>query len=142
MVAKVPKPTLKLLNRMNHYTIEIYDKFLELNTIHPQPSLIFKPNILPNDEYNEHLHQNLPDFHELFRDRDMMIAFREFLYEKCTYENLSFYLNAEVLKITPEDQVERVAMAIYDTYFSPSASTPLNIDFSLSRKLNEEKKKT
>jgi len=141
MVEKLPSKLVKQLTKMDHYTIEIYDKFLENNTRHPQPSLIFKPNILPNDDNDEHRNQNLPPINELWRDRDMMLAFRQFLYDKCTYENLSFYLYCEVFKITPEDQIEQVATEIYDTYISPAATTPLNIEYMIAKKLEQDSKK-
>jgi len=141
MVDKLPKNLMKQLTKMDHETIQLYDKFIELNNKFPQTSHIFKPNILPFDDNEEHRHQNLPPIDELWKDRDMMLAFRQYLYEKCTYENLSFYLYYEVFQITPEDKMEEVSHEIYDTYFSSTAPTPLNIDYMCAKKLAEDVKK-
>jgi len=54
----------------------------------------FKPTTLPNDEYDEHLHQNLPDLDEIWYDRDLMLAFREYLNQQLANESLSFYMDA------------------------------------------------
>jgi len=119
----------------------LYDKFLELNKVYPQTTLIFKPNILPFDAYNEHTNLNLPPIGELWKDRDMMIAFRQYLYTKYSHENLSYYLYAEVFKLCPDDQLEQICNEIYENFFSPTAPTPLNIDFVLAKKLNEDRKR-
>lgn len=73
--------------------IKLLDQFLELNKEHPIDGG-FKPNVLPDDFYEEHLHTVLPDINEVWKDRDLFLAFREYLYQQFANENLSFYLEA------------------------------------------------
>jgi hypothetical protein len=144
MNEKINNKYLKNMMKMDPYTVEIYDKFLQLNLENPQKSsdMKFRPNVLPNDEYNEHLHQNLPDMGELFKDREMMLAFREYLYQQQTSENLSFFLYSVIFSnVIRDNELEAVANEIYNSYLSQSAKTQINIDYILQRKLNEDIKK-
>jgi len=119
MTKDISKSYMRELKKKNtfQYTSDLYDKFLELNRLHPQTTLIFKPNILPFDAYNEHTNLNLPPIGELWKDRDMMIAFRQYLYTKYSHENLSYYLYAEVFKLCPDDQLEQICNEIYENFF-------------------------
>jgi hypothetical protein len=73
--------------------ISLYDDFLEFNAKHPIEGG-FKPNVIPDDFYEEHLYTILPDISELWKDKDLFLAFREYLYQQIAHENLSFFLEA------------------------------------------------
>jgi len=140
MKNKVPTKTIRELTDEERYPLDIYEIFLSNNNMYSIPSEPFRPLVIPDDkDYNQHTHINLPPFKELWIDRDMMLAFRHFLYEKSTYENLSFYLHCEVFKISPEDQLTAMAQEIYDAYLAQNAKTPLNIDYLLNEQLNRER---
>jgi len=80
---------------------------------------------------------------ELWKDRDMMLAFREYLYQQSTSENLSFYLYSAMFSyIINEDEIESSANEIFNSYLSPSAKAQINIDYIQQKKLTEDMKKT
>lgn len=81
--------------------IDLYDKFYGLNTQFPTTeNAVFRATVLPNDAYQEHLHTTLPDIDELWKDKDLMLAFREYLYQQYAHENLSFFLEAGTKNIS------------------------------------------
>jgi hypothetical protein len=84
----------------------LYEEFFKLNQKHPIKGG-FKANVLPGihsynfplsyysnleDFYEEHLRIDVPEVHQLWFDRDLFLAFREYLYQQYAAENLSFYL--------------------------------------------------
>jgi len=119
-------------------TVQFYDKFLENNLLHPQDTLVFQPSVIPNDQYVQHRHTRLPPFREIWRDREMMLAFRKFLQISQSNENLSFFLRIALFEHVPEDQVETVAKEIFDIYFSPNAPYLLNIEYYEKEKIIDE----
>jgi len=93
--------------------VELYESFYALNQKHPttadgKPDGPFKATILPNDEYQEHLNTTLPAIEELWKDKDLFLAFREYLYNQQTQENLAFFLEcANYETITDEKEMEK-----------------------------------
>lgn len=133
---KLKRSKLKSLlkNEQVKELISLYDKFMELNTQWPclnHESGIFRPTILPNDQYAEHLNATqLPTIEELWKDPDLMLAFREFLYQSCSYENLSFYLEASNYEyLTDQKQIEKRAKEIAQKYICPNAPMALALDW-------------
>jgi len=118
-------------------TIAILDKFLGYNAEHPIVGG-FKPNVLPDDFYEEHLHTVLPDINEVWRDKDLFLAFREFLYQQFAHENLSFYLEAAHYEMLPADQRQQRAKEIYDKFIGPEASRMINLDGNLVTSLGKQ----
>lgn len=84
---------VKQITTTHSSIIDLYDTFLEFNRKHPIQGG-FKPNVLPDDFYEEHLNTVLPDMSEVWKDKDLFLAFREYLYQQIAHENLSFYLEA------------------------------------------------
>jgi len=119
--------------------IDLLDKFLQLNELFPtDESGVFRPTVLPNDAYREHLHTTLPDIEELFKDRDLFLAFREYLYQQLAHENLSFYVEAVNFETqTDEPEVAKRAKEIFDKFIGPQAAQPINLDFMVVERLKK-----
>jgi len=138
---KINKKKLKALQKKPRVqeVIDLLDKFLSLNQQYPtDESGVFRPTVLPNDAYREHLHTTLPDIDELFKDRDLFLAFREYLYQQLAHENLSFYVesaNFEVLN--DEAQIAKRAKEIFDKFIGPQAAQPINLDFLVVERLKK-----
>jgi len=132
----------KTITRAEPFTVELYDKFVELTIFHIPNLEDFRPTTLPNDEYNEHERQNLPTIDEVWLDRDLMLAFREYLYQQLASDNLSFYLkivNFELL--IPEEDLQQEAEEIYEQYISSDAQNNVNLDYTLVSKIEKSIKK-
>jgi len=98
----------------------------------------FRATVLPNDAYSEHLHTTLPDIDELWRDPDLMLAFREYLYQQFAHENLSFYLEAANYEyLTEQKEIEKRSKEIFDKFVGPSATLPINLDFVVTQRLQK-----
>jgi hypothetical protein len=123
--------------------IGILDQFLELNTQHPcTESGVFKATVLPNDQYSEHLHTTLPTIEELWRDPDLMLAFREYLYQQYAHENLSFYLEATNYEyLTDQKEIEKRAIEISEKFVGPTATLPINLEYMTIQKLQKSLQK-
>jgi len=138
---KISKKKLKVLQKKGNVAevIELLDKFLILNEQFPTDDTgIFRPTVLPNDAYREHLHTTLPDIGELFKDRDLFLAFREYLYQQLAHENLSFYVEAANFEIlTDEPEVAKRAKEIFDKFIGPQAAQPINLDFMVVERLKK-----
>lgn len=77
---------------------------------------------------------------EVWKDRDLFLAFREYLYQQIAHENLSFYLEAGKFPhfdlshpvahyetIPKEDRPKR-AKEIFNKFISPSAPVMVNLE--------------
>jgi len=142
---KIKKKKLKTLmkNERAMALALLYDNFHELNTKFPTTENgIFRATVLPNDAYQEHLHTTLPDIDELWKDRDLMLAFREYLYQQYAAENLSFFLEAANFEcITDDTEIERRSKEIFEKFVGTKASQPINLDYVLVEKLKKSLKK-
>jgi len=112
---------------------------LSLNEQYPTDETgIFRPTVLPNDAYKEHLHTTLPDIDELFKDRDLFLAFREYLYQQLAHENLSFFVESANFEcLTNEEEVTKRAKEIFDKFIGPQAAQPINLDFLVVERLKK-----
>eukprot|EP01129_Flabellula_baltica_P001207 TRINITY_DN110_c0_g4_i4.p1 TRINITY_DN110_c0_g4~~TRINITY_DN110_c0_g4_i4.p1 ORF type:complete len:341 (-),score=69.29 TRINITY_DN110_c0_g4_i4:94-1116(-) len=139
IAAKMGKKEKKRLRGLDEFTIGLYDKFTTLTNLAASEGSPFSPTTLPYDQYDEHIHQNLPDIEELWMDKDMTAAFREFLYIKASEENLSFYLAAVCFKyIIDDEDLEKQAHDIYDYYINPeTASLLINVDHLIKLKIQK-----
>jgi len=119
------------------------DKFLDLNVRFPcTENGVFKATVLPNDQYSEHLHTTLPGIDELWRDPDLMLAFREYLYQQYAHENLSFYLEATNFEyLTDQREIEIRAKEIAEKFVGPSATLPINLEFVVTQRLQKSLQK-
>jgi len=100
----------------------------------------FKPTTLPNDEYDEHLHQNLPDLDEIWYDRDLMLAFREYLNQQLANESLSFYMDAVYIEnFVQDDDLENKAKEIYDKYLG--GESKVDLEYNVVSKIEKAIKK-
>jgi len=139
---KINKKKLKAIQKKPIVleVIELLDKFLSLNEQYPttDENGIFRPTVLPNDAYREHLHTTLPDIDELFKDRDLFLAFREYLYQQLAHENLSFYVEAANFEsLTNEPEIAKRAKEIFDKFIGPQAAQPINLDFLVVERLKK-----
>jgi len=123
--------------------VDLYDAFLSLHETYPTTENgVFRATVLPNDAYQEHLHTTLPDIEELWKDKDLMLAFREYLYQQFAHENLAFFLeSANFESLSDQAEIDRRAQEIFDKFVGPNASTPINLDFVLVEKLKKSLKK-
>jgi len=134
------KPLLKLEEAQE--LVALLDTFLELNAQFPTMDNGFRATVLPNDAYAEHLHTSLPSIDELWRDPDLMLAFREYLYQQFAHENLSFYLEAANYEyLTDQKEIERRAKEIFDKFVSPNATLPINLDFVTTQRIQKSLQK-
>jgi len=138
---KIKKSKLKILqkNEIAKELIDLLDKFLALNTQYPtMENGVFRATVLPNDAYQEHLHTSLPDIDELWKDPDLMLAFREYLYQQFAHENLSFYLEAANFEyLTDQKEIENRSNEIFDKFVGPNAKLPINLDFVVTQRLQK-----
>jgi len=114
----------------------LYDQFYENNSKYPIKGG-FKANVLPDDFYEEHLRIDVPEVFQLWEDKDLFYAFREFLYQQYAAENLSFYLQLVNYETLAEEDLKQEANAIYAKFISPSAPFLIHIE---QPQLNEIKK--
>jgi len=142
---KIKSSKIKTLlkNEQAKELIELLDKFLELNARFPcTENGVFKATVLPNDQYAEHLHTTLPGIDELWRDPDLMLAFREYLYQQYAHENLSFYLEATNFEyLTDQREIEIRAKEIAEKFVGPSATLPINLEFVVTQRLQKSLQK-
>eukprot|EP01127_Copromyxa_protea_P007180 TRINITY_DN17096_c0_g1_i1.p1 TRINITY_DN17096_c0_g1~~TRINITY_DN17096_c0_g1_i1.p1 ORF type:complete len:337 (-),score=32.12 TRINITY_DN17096_c0_g1_i1:6-950(-) len=110
-------------------TADLYDTFRQLNEKHPIVGG-FKPNVIPEDFYEEHMHTIIPDIDELWRDKDLFLAFREYLYQQIAHEHLSFYLEAAQYEMVPAEKRDQRAKEIFDKFISQDAPVMVNLDYN------------
>jgi len=138
---KIKSSKLKVImkNEQAKELIALLDQFLGLNSQFPcTENGVFKATVLPNDQYAEHLHTTLPDIDELWRDPDLMLAFREYLYQQYAHENLSFYLEATNFEyLTDTREIEIRAKEITDKFVGPIATLPLNLEYVVTQRLQK-----
>jgi len=145
VIDKIKKSKLKVLMKIEEAKelVQLPDKFLELNVQYPtMENGQFRATVLPNDAYSEHLHTTLPDIDELWRDPDLMLAFREYLYQQFAHENLSFYLEAANYEyLTEQKDIEQRSKEIFDKFVGTSATLPINLDFVVTQRLQKSLQK-
>jgi hypothetical protein len=138
---KIKSSKLKSLlkNEQAKELISLLDKFLELNAQYPcSENGQFRATVLPNDQYSEHLHTTLPSIDELWRDPDLMLAFREYLYQQYAHENLSFYLEAANFEyLTDQKEIEKRAKEIAEKFVGASATLPINLEYVVTQRLQK-----
>jgi len=143
MNQKPKNKALKTLRTNEGYTLGLYERFYLVTIENLHDPLLFNPFVLPNDEYEDHTNLNPPPMDELWNDEDMMLAFREYLYQQFANENLSFYLEAvRFYYLCPDDEITTKAREIFDTYIRQDAETPLNLDYSIYSNIEKEMEKT
>jgi len=121
------------------YVLGLYEKFHSLTITLLHDPLLFNPFVLPNDEYDDHNNLSTPPIDELWNDEDMMLAFREFLYQQFANENLSFYLEAvKFYYLCPDGEIPAKAREIFDTYIRQDAEAPLNLEYSIYSTIEKE----
>eukprot|EP01127_Copromyxa_protea_P000883 TRINITY_DN10804_c0_g1_i1.p1 TRINITY_DN10804_c0_g1~~TRINITY_DN10804_c0_g1_i1.p1 ORF type:complete len:335 (-),score=82.83 TRINITY_DN10804_c0_g1_i1:94-1098(-) len=133
---KLKSKLVKQIQNDHGETVKLLDQFLELNKEHPIDGG-FKPNVLPDDFYEEHLHTVLPDINEVWKDRDLFLAFREYLYQQFANENLAFYLEAAHFELVPKDQRTKRAKEIFNKFIGPDAPVLINLDGNAVNTLNK-----
>jgi len=142
LTAKLSVKQIKQIQKVQPESVDLYEQFLDLTYKNTDQISEFKPTQLPNDEYNEHLHQNLPTMMEIWLDRDLMLAFREYLYQQLANDSLSFYLDLVYFEnYTDEEDVPIKAEELYAKYIGPDAISPVNLDFSVVSKIEKTLKK-
>jgi len=119
--------------------IDLLEQFLKLNEEFPtDENGVFRPTVLPNDAYREHLHTTLPNIDELFKDKDLFLAFREYLYQQLAHENLSFYVEAINFETLNDEQIITVrAKEIFEKFIGPQAVQPINLEFMTVERLKK-----
>jgi len=138
---KVNKKKLKSIVKKDgvQEVIDLLEQFLKLNEEFPtDENGVFRPTVLPNDAYREHLHTTLPNIDELFKDKDLFLAFREYLYQQLAHENLSFYVEAINFETLNDEQIITVrAKEIFEKFIGPQAVQPINLEFMTVERLKK-----
>jgi hypothetical protein len=138
---KIKESKLKIMmkNEQCKELIELLDQFIRLNEEFPcVDNGVFKATVLPNDQYAEHLHTTLPNIDEVWRDPDLMLAFREYLYQQYAHENLSFYLEATNYEyLTDQTEIEIRAKEISEKFVGPTATLPINLEYVVTQRLQK-----
>jgi hypothetical protein len=144
MIEKVGSKDIKKIEKSEPRAIQLYDQFFDLTKNAYDNLDDFKPTTLPNDEYDEHLHQDLPEIDEIWYDRDLMFAFREYLSQQMANDSLSFYMDAlNFENFVQEDDIANKAQEIYDKYFGSEATTAVDLEHAYKTKIEKIiKKKT
>jgi len=145
LTTKLTPKMLKQIIKAEPEAVQLYDDFLSLTTKNVEEINEFKPTTLPNDEYDEHEKQNLPSINEIWLDRDLMLAFREFLYQQMANDNLSFYLatvNFENMMLDEEEEIKKQATEIFDKFVNPDAPNVVTLDFDLVSKNTKKSEKS
>jgi hypothetical protein len=128
---KIDKKQIKLIALKNQYTVGIYIKFLNNNAMRPTGDK-FEPQILPqkyiNNPYKEHLHIAQINVLDIWKDGDLFLAFREFLYQQYADECLSFYMTARCYELLSKNERIKQSKEIYGSYISSAAKSQINID--------------
>jgi len=143
---KIKKKQLKTLLKSDKgkRLVELYDNFFNLNQKFPttatgKPDGQFKATILPYDAYQEHLHTTLPVVDELWKDKDLFLAFREYLYLQQTQENLAFFLEvANYETLADEKELEKRAQEIFQKFIVDNAPYHINLDFVFREKVKKQ----
>jgi len=143
VMEKVSSKVFKEIQKKEPKALELYEKFIVLTMENYENLEDFKATSLPNDEYDEHMRHNLPSVEELWMDRDLMLGFREFLYQQYASEGLSFYMDSVNFEnFVDEEKIKDVAVDIYKKYFRNDASTPLDLDYTIISKIKRVIKKS
>jgi len=145
---KIDKKRLKSLlkHEKGKLLVELYDTFFDLNQRFPTTADgnadgQFKATILPYDAYQEHLHTTLPTIDELWKDRDLFLAFREYLYQKQSQENLAFWLEVSNYEsLFDEKELEKRSQEIFQKFIVDNAPYFINVDFIMREKLKKNLK--
>jgi len=142
IVAKLSTKLLKQIMKAEPETVELYEQFLTLTEQNFENVSEFKPTTLPNDEYDEHAHQNLPSITEVWLDRDLMLAFREYLYQQKANDSLSFYLDAVCFELVIEDDdMQSKAGEIFENFITQDSPKMISLDHDFIAKIEKNLKK-
>lgn len=96
-------------------TVQLLDEFLDIRRRERKGKL--KAPAMPVYEKELNLDENLydqPDIEEIFDDEELMLAFREYLYQTRVQESLAFWLEAELFRRIDdgEQRVQRAQLII------------------------------
>jgi len=87
--------------------------------------------------------QNLPSIDEIWFDRDLMLAFREYLYQQLANDNLSFYLTTLFFEnLVSDNDLQKVSEEIFERFITPNAPNMVNLDYDLVSKIEKGIKKS
>lgn len=125
------------------YTIQLLDQFLTIRK--DQKKGKTKAPKMPPTEKELNLDENLydqPDIEEIFEDQDLMLAFREYLYQTHIPENLVFWLETELYRrIDDTEERAQRAQEIVDKFCLPNSQYVINCDEALLEKMISGAKK-
>jgi hypothetical protein len=141
---KIDKKQLKYVVLKNNYTVDIYTKFLNNNKNRPT-GYKFLPHVIPQSNmyelHKEHLHVVQIDIVNIWKDSDLFLAFREYLYQNYSEECLSFYMASRCYEMLPKKERIKQSEKIYELYISSNAPHEINIDFSIRNSIKKTYKK-
>jgi len=70
----------------------------------------------------------LPKFDDIFVRKELMTAFRDYLYNRKAQENLSFTLDAELYTyITSEEELKQKSKELFERYIDPESTQSVNL---------------
>lgn len=138
------KPTKQEeLSMKDDYTIQMLDQFFVIRK--DQKKGKTKSPKMPTREKDLNLEDNLydqPDIEEIFDDADLMLAFREYLYQTHIQENLVFWLEAELYRrIDESDERAQRAQEIVQKFCKDDSPYVINCEESLLTKMITSAKK-
>jgi cation transport regulator ChaB len=77
----------------------------------------------------------LPEFEDIFKNGDLLLCFREFLYRRIANENLAFWIEVEVYKCLEEKEMKTRAKEIFEKYCKTDSIYAVNIDWNTQSKI-------
>mmetsp|Transcript_25198 Transcript_25198/g.28024 ORF Transcript_25198/g.28024 Transcript_25198/m.28024 type:complete len:454 (-) Transcript_25198:68-1429(-) len=143
-VPKLTKERRDELKRSN--TVTNINEFLKKLKENKRKGIVFKPAAIveapkeKSEEDEENLYDQ-PDVEEILDDRELLLAFREFLYTTYANENLAFWLEAELYRqIKSKKELKSRCKEIYDKFCKPESLQAINLDWSTQNRLASDVK--
>jgi len=106
-----------------------------------QPPTLLAPSSKEKELPDSENLYDQPEVEEILDDRELLLAFREFLYGTWASENLAFWLEAELYRfLENQEEIERRCKEIYDKYCKAESSQAINLDWATQTRLKDEVK--
>jgi hypothetical protein len=125
---KKQKEALKRSTTASHL-----DQYLKGKKKGDKPGKKPRESELPLEEKRD---DHVPEFEEVFEDKELMLGFREFLYRRFANENLAFYFEVELYKfVTDKAEQKKRAKEVYEKYCTSESLYAVNLDWNIQSRI-------